>query len=147
MDLYDIPKQVGRQNVKRLGRGHGSGNGKTSGRGHNGAKSRSGYSRKTGFEGGQMPLYLRLPKRGFNKNTKIKNRHSIINIGKIEKLNVEKVNNRVLIDSGLIRKNTKSLKVLGKRDLSRSVTVYANFFSNNARQKIESNNGKVEVVT
>ena len=129
----------------RRGRGHGSGNGKTSGRGHKGQKSRSGSGGKSGFEGGQMPLYRRLPKRGFtNRNTK-----EIIAIN-IALLNVFEdgavVDIGALKNKGLVSNPRDGVKILGNGDLQKNLTVKVNYFSKSAKEKIEAAGGKAEVI-
>jgi large subunit ribosomal protein L15 len=129
----------------RVGRGTGSGNGKTSGKGHKGAKSRSGYSRKRGFEGGQMPLARRLPKRGFNnifaKPFEIVNLSSldIFEDGAIVDVNT-------LLEKGILRKCEYGVKILGNGELTKKLTIKANAFSESAKQKIEAAGAKAEVV-
>lgn len=129
----------------RCGRGHGSGNGKTSGRGHKGQKSRSGSGGKVGFEGGQMPLYRRLPKRGHNcRNTK-----EIIAIN-IQLLNVFEdgatVDVAALKQKGLVSNPRDGVKILGNGDIEKKLTVKVNYFSKAAAEKIKSAGGKAEVV-
>ena len=136
---------------KRLGRGTGSGTGKTSGRGHKGQKSRSGVSLK-GFEGGQMPLYRRLPKRGFNSMSK-KNLIAIISLSRIQEIikkkasiSTDKINLTTLQKSRLINKKYKKLKVLGPGDLKDKLTVEVNSISKSAKEKIEKLGGKVTLI-
>ena len=129
----------------RRGRGHGSGNGKTAGRGHKGQKSRSGAGGKVGFEGGQMPLYRRLPKRGFRcRNTK-----EIIAIN-VSMLNVfdngTVVTIEVLQQKGLVSNPRDGVKILGNGDLSKKLTVKVNQFSKTAEEKIAAAGGKAEVI-
>ncbi|MGH9799168.1 MAG: 50S ribosomal protein L15 [Blastocatellia bacterium] len=132
---------------KRLGRGQGSGFGKTSGRGNKGQKSRSGYSRKRGFEGGQMPLHRRLPKRGFTNI--FKREWAEVNLIRLEELFEAgaTVTPEVLVEKGLVRKSLKgSIAVLGKGELSKSLNITAHRFSESAKNKIEAAGGKAEVV-
>ncbi len=132
---------------KRLGRGQGSGLGKTSGRGNKGQKSRSGYSRKRGFEGGQMPLHRRLPKRGFTNI--FKREWAEVNLARLEELfdAGTTVTPEVLVEKGLVRKSLKgSVAVLGKGDLNKSLTISAHRFSESAKNKIEAAGGKAEVI-
>lgn len=132
---------------KRLGRGQGSGLGKTSGRGNKGQKSRSGYSRKRGFEGGQMPLHRRLPKRGFTNI--FKREWAEVNLARVEELfdAGATVTPEVLVEKGLVRKSLKgSVAILGKGDLSKSLTISAHRFSESAKNKIEAAGGKAEVI-
>ena len=139
-----------KKNTKRLGRGIGSSKGKTCGRGHKGQKSRSGVAIKS-FEGGQMPLYRRLPKRGF-KNFK-KNKIALINLSRIEKLlqgkkimNNSKISLLVLQKFKLINKKYKKLKLLGLGDIKEKFDVEVNFISNSAKKKIEKIGGKVTLI-
>jgi large subunit ribosomal protein L15 len=129
----------------RRGRGHGSGNGKTAGRGHKGQKARSGSGGKTGFEGGQMPLYRRLPKRGFhNRNTK-----EIVAIN-VSLLNVFEDGAEVTIEAlkqkGLLSNPRDGVKILGDGKLTKKLTVRVNRFSKNAEEKITAAGGKAEVI-
>ncbi len=130
----------------RVGRGTGSGNGKTSGKGHKGQKARSGYSRKPGFEGGQLPLFKRIPKRGFS-NYEFKTKYSVINV---EDLNVfeegVEVTPEILKDTGILKKQLDGVKILGNGVLEKKLNVKANSFTKSAKEKIESKGGKVEVI-
>ena len=126
---------------KRVGRGHGSGSGKTSGRGHKGAKARSGFRRQKGFEGGQMPLFRRIPKRGFNNV--FKTRYDIINVADLNRLDgVETVDLAVLVEQGIIKKRHGKLKVLGQGKLERKVVVTAAAFTESAKRQIEELGGE-----
>ncbi len=127
----------------RVGRGPGSGNGKTAGRGHKGAKSRSGYSRRRGFEGGQMPLIRRLPKRGF---TNIFARDvATVNVSDLDRFaDGTVVTPALLIQSGVIRKRHDAVKVLGDGELKKKLVVEAHAFSAGAKAKIEAAGGKAE---
>ncbi|MGA2406707.1 MAG: 50S ribosomal protein L15 [Bacteroidales bacterium] len=143
MDLSNLrPAKGSTKKSKRLGRGQGSGKGGTSTRGHKGAKSRSGYSRKIGFEGGQMPLQRRLPKGGF-KNINRKE-YKGINISTLqtlaEKHNIEKIDFEVLVMAGLVSKNAL-VKILGKGTLERKLEVHAHAFSKSAVEAIEAKKG------
>ena len=130
---------------KRLGRGPGSGHGKTAGRGHKGQKSRSGYSQRFGFEGGQMPLYRRVPKRGF-RNIFAK-RYAVLNIQDLNQFGEETtVTPELLIEQKLIRKRRSGVRVLGGGALKKKLTVRAHYFSGQARKKIEQAGGSVEVI-
>jgi large subunit ribosomal protein L15 len=127
------------------GRGHGSGNGKTSGRGHNGQKSRSGYSKRAGFEGGQWPLYRRIPKRGFNnRNTK-----DIVAIN-IDRFNIfddnAVIDIEAMVSSGLFSNPRDGVKILSNGELTKKLTIKANSFSKVAIEKIEAAGGKAEVI-
>ncbi len=148
MDLSNLkPAKGSTKGRKRIGRGQGSGYGGTSTRGHKGQKSRSGYSRKTGFEGGQMPLQRRVPKFGF-KNINRKEFKGI-NISTLQELSEEKkikdITVEILIDAGLVRK--KSLvKILGNGELKAKLNVKAHAFSKSAVEAIESLEGTVEII-
>ena len=128
----------------RRGRGHGSGNGKTAGKGHKGQKARSGAPR-IGFEGGQMPLYRRLPKRGFtNRNSKD---IVAINISDLERFRSgSTVTIEKMVESGLIKKTTDGVKILGNGEFTKEINVQANAFSASAKEKIEALGGTVEVI-
>jgi len=145
MPLSKLTPAIGsRKPAKRVGRGTGNGHGKTSCRGHNGDGSRSGSRRKRGFEGGQMPLQRRLPKRGFfNIFKKI---YVPINLGDINlHVGIEKeVDAQVLVKLGLLRSNDLPIKVLGNGDFEKAITIKANAFSKNAIEKIEKVGGKAE---
>ncbi len=144
MNLHNLkPAKGATHSDKRIGRGEGSGRGGTSTRGHKGAQSRSGYSRKKGFEGGQMPLQRRLPKYGFNNMNRIE--YKPINLSTlqalVEKSNVSDITVETLIDAGLISKNDL-VKILGNGTLSATVNVTAHAFSKSAVAAIEANKGK-----
>lgn len=128
----------------RRGRGHGSGNGKTAGKGHKGQKARSGAPRP-GFEGGQLPLYMRLPKRGFtNPNHK---EIVAINVDKLEKFNDgDVVTIEALLENGVISHPKDGVKILGNGELTKKLTVQVNAFSKSAKEKIEALGGKAEVI-
>jgi large subunit ribosomal protein L15 len=129
---------------QRIGQGMGSGRGKFSGRGAKGAKSISGYSRMRGFEGGQMPLHRRLPKRGF---TNIFHKEfAIVNVGALEAQEAASFDPGNLLELGLIKKLKHGLKVLGTGDLTRKITVKAHMFSEAAKKKIEAAGGTAEVI-
>lgn len=131
---------------KRVGRGPGSGLGKTSGRGEKGQKARSGYSRKPGFEGGQLPLYRRLPKRGFS-NAKFKTVYAVINLSDLNNFeDGAEVTPEILKDMGLVKNGLDGIKVLGNGTLEKKLTVKAHKFSNVAKEQIEKLGGKVEVI-
>jgi len=145
MDLSNLkPAKGSVKRNKRLGRGQGSGKGGTSTRGHKGAKSRSGYSKKKGFEGGQMPLQRRVPKYGF-KNINRKD-YKAINLGVIqalaEKNKLAKIDMEVLVSAGLVSKNAM-VKILGKGELDKKLEVHAHAFSKSAVAAIEAKNGTV----
>ncbi len=135
-----------RQRPKRVGRGPGSGSGKTSGRGHRGQQSRSGYSRRLWFEGGQMPLYRRLPRRGFN-NKNFATRYTIVNVQDLEVFDASaEVDLDKILEIGVTSLETKLLKVLGKGEITKPLTVMAHKFSESAKQKIEAAGGKAIVI-
>ena len=129
----------------RKGRGAGSGNGKTAGKGHKGQNARSGGGVRPGFEGGQIPLYRRLPKRGFN-NVFAKH-YAIVNVSDLEVFDNDAViTTEVLLEKRIIRKALDGVKILGRGELTKKVTVQAAIFSAGAKEKIESVGGKCEVV-
>jgi large subunit ribosomal protein L15 len=145
MDLSNLrPAKGSVKKVKRLGRGQGSGKGGTSTRGHKGAKQRSGYSRKVGFEGGQMPLQRRVPKFGFKNVNRVE--YKGINISTLqeiaEKNNLEKIDLGVLLEAGFVSKNAM-VKILGKGTLDRKLEVHAHAFSKSAVEAIEAKQGTV----
>jgi len=145
MNLSNLKPPAGQvKNRKRVGRGMGSGTGKTSTRGHKGARSISGYSIMRGFEGGQMPLHRRLPKRGFTNI--FKKQFALINLGRLDKMQGDTFSVESLMASGIIKKLGDGLKVLGSGELTRPITVEAHLFSASAKQKIEAAGGKVEVI-
>ena len=128
----------------RKGRGAGSGSGKTAGKGHKGQNARSGGGVRPGFEGGQIPLYRRLPKRGFNN--KFAAEYAVINVDKLNAFeNGETVNAEALINKGIIRKAYDGVKVLGGGELTKKLTVEAKIFSASAAEKIKAAGGKTEV--
>ena len=131
---------------KRVGCGEGSGHGKTSGKGGKGQTARSGGSIRPGFEGGQMPLYRKLPHRGFN-NYEFRTSYAVVNVGDLAKLDekITEVNAEVLVQAGLIRGGEKSVKILGDGELSRALKVTAAKFSESAKAKIEKAGGQAIV--
>jgi large subunit ribosomal protein L15 len=148
MDLSNLrPAKGSVKKGKRLGRGQGSGRGGTATRGHKGAKSRSGYSKKVGFEGGQMPLQRRVPKSGFKNINRVE--YKSINISTLqaiaEKHNIEKIDVRVLINAGFINKNAL-VKILGNGVLERKIEVHAHAFSKSAKEAIEAKQGTVVIL-
>ena len=148
MDLSNLkPAKGSTKKGKRLGRGQGSGRGGTSTRGHKGAKSRSGYSKKIGFEGGQMPLQRRVPKYGFKNINRIE--YKGINISILqeiaEKLNIEKIDLETLRNTGLINKKAL-VKILGNGSLERKIEVHAHAFSKSAKEAIEAKQGTVVIL-
>ena len=146
MKLNELSPAMGSTHVaKRKGRGHATGNGKTAGRGHKGQKARSGGGTRIGFEGGQMPLARRIPKRGFN-NIFAKPLDAI-NVSALEKFeNGAVVDTAALLDAGILSKCRYGFKVLGNGELSKNLTVKAAAFSESAKAKIEAAGGKAEVV-
>ncbi len=133
---------------KRVGRGPGSGHGKTSGRGHKGAKSRSGWSTRAGWEGGQMPLFRRLPKRGFN-NKNFRKSYTIINVGDLDRfVESDVVDLAAVLAAGLVskEKHTDLFKVLGNGEVTRKLTLRVDAASESARKKIEAAGGSVEIL-
>lgn len=146
MELSNLTYAPGsRKNRKRVGRGIGSGHGGTSTRGHKGLYSRSGSSRKPGFEGGQMPLQRRIPKRGFTNIFRVE--FQTVNLDKLAKLEgVAVVNLEVLLERRLIRKKNVRVKVLGSGELAKAFEVHAHSFSKSAKEKIEKAGGKAVVV-
>ena len=147
MKLHELEKNIGATHAKkRVGRGSGSGLGKTSGRGQKGQKARSGGSINPVFEGGQLPLYRRIPKRGF-KNAMFKTTYAVINV---EELNVFEdgtvVTPALLKETGIIKNQLDGVKVLGNGELSKKLTVQVNAYSESAKQKIEAAGGKAEVI-
>ena len=146
MKLHELSPVAGSTHVgKRKGRGHGSGNGKTGGRGHKGQKARSGGKVRVGFEGGQMPLVRRIPKRGFNNVfAKPLTAVNVIALNNFE--DGATVDAAALIDAGIIAECPNGLKVLGNGNLTKKITVKAAAFSESAKEKIEQAGGKAEVV-
>jgi large subunit ribosomal protein L15 len=132
------------ENKKRVGRGMGSGMGKTSTRGHKGQGSRSGSSLMRGFEGGQMPLHRRLPKRGFTNI--FKTEYEVVNLERLAGIDEKEITPDVLRKAGVVNSKNALVKVLGNGDLSKAVTVHAHKFSKSAQEKIEKAGGKVQVL-
>lgn len=137
---YELIKPESTKDRKRVGRGTSSGHGKTSCRGQKGQKSRSGSKRKAGFEGGQMPLQRRVPKRGFNNV--FKQYYQTVNLGQILKTDSEIINPEILLEMRIIKKADKLVKILGKAELGRSVKITADAFSDSARECIEKAGGE-----
>ena len=146
MKLHELhPAEGSTSAQKRLGRGSGSGLGKTSGKGHKGAKARSGGGKRPGFEGGQMPLYRRVPKRGFNNI--FGTEYAEVNIERLEAFeDGAVVDAKALIEARIIRKELDGVKVLGGGELTKKLTVKAAKFSASAKEKIEAVGGKAEVI-
>ena len=147
MKLHELSPAEG--SVKegfRKGRGAGSGNGKTAGKGHKGQNARSGGGVRPGFEGGQLPLYRKLPKRGFN-NARFGKQYAVINVESLNKFNDgDVVDCAALLAAGIIKNTFDGLKVLGDGELTKKLTVKAAVFSASAKEKIEAVGGKTEVV-
>ena len=146
MKLHELQPNPGSTTAsKRLGRGSGSGLGKTSGKGHKGAKARFGGGKRPGFEGGQMPLYRRVPKRGF-RNV-FRTEYAFVNVEQLETFNNgDTVTVDALLERRIIRKELDGVKVLGDGQLTKKLTVQANAFSASAKEKIEALGGKAEVI-
>ena len=144
--LEDLkPNKGAVKKVVRVGRGRSSGCGKTSSRGNNGEGQRSGRSSKRGFEGGQMPAFRRLPKlKGFNNVFALNT--SAVNVSALEKLDTKEVTLEVLIENKLVHPSTEVLRILGNGELTKKVTVKANYVTESAKEKIETAGGKVEIV-
>ncbi len=139
------PKPNSTKKGKMIGKGSGSGHGKTSCKGHKGQKARAGYSRKLGFEGGQMPLVRRIPKRGFTNRNK-----EIFNIVNVEDLNVfedgKEINLQSLLEKGIVREKASKIKILGNGELKKKLLIKAHAFSKSALEKIKSVNGQFEII-
>ena len=145
MNLSGLRPPAGQTRArKRIGRGMGSGTGKTAGRGHKGQKAVSGFAQKRGFEGGQMPVHRRLPKRGFTNI--FKRQFAIVNLGRLDKLGGDAFNADRLIELGVIHKLGDGLKVLGGGQLTRAISVEAHQFSKSAADKISKAGGKAQVI-
>ena len=146
MKLHELkPAPGSRRTRKRVGRGPGSGLGKTSGRGHKGQKSRSGYSSKPGFEGGQMPLHRRLPKRGFTNI--FRKTFRTVNIDRLNGFEGgTTIDPDALLRAGLLRKGRDAVKILGNGEIKVAITVRAHKFTKSAKEKIEAAGGKAEVL-
>ncbi len=146
MKLHELsPAPGSKKDCFRKGRGAGSGNGKTAGKGHKGQNARSGGGVRPGFEGGQLPLYRKLPKRGFKNHFKVE--YAIVNVSALDKFaDGETVNLDKLMETGVINKPLDGLKVLGNGEITKKLTVQASVFSASAKEKIEAAGGKTEVV-
>ena len=147
MKLHELaPAEGSVKPAWRKGRGPGSGNGKTAGKGHKGQNARSGGGVRPGFEGGQLPIYRKLPKRGFS-NYKFAKNYAIVNVSDLNKFNDgDTVNLAALMEAGVIRKPLCGLKVLGNGELTKKITVEAAVFSASAKEKIEAAGGKTQVI-
>jgi large subunit ribosomal protein L15 len=145
MNLSQLKPPPGQKHKKqRIGQGMGTGRGKYSGRGAKGAKSVSGYSRMRGFEGGQMPLHRRLPKRGFTNI--FRKEYAIVNVSRFEELEGDVFDAAKLIELGVVRKLKSGLKILGSGELKRKISIKANVFSKAAIEKIQAAGGTAEVI-
>ena len=145
MNLSNIKPPKGQvKKQRRVGQGMGSGRGKFSGRGAKGQKSISGYSRMRGFEGGQMPLHRRLPKRGFTNI--FREEWCVVNLAKLEKLEGDSFSPAILVELGVVSKLEKGLKILASGTLTRKITVHAHAFSEEAKKKIEAAGGTAEII-
>ena len=146
MKLHELSPAPGSvKDVKRIGRGHGSGNGKTAGKGHKGQKARAGRGIRAGFEGGQMPLHRRIPKRGFNNI--FATPYVAINVAVLNRFeDGAVVNTEALLNAGIINKAPYGVKVLGNGKLEKKLTVQVAAFSESAKAKIEAAGGKAEVI-
>ena len=147
MKLNELQRNIGAtQKKKRVGRGPGSGLGKTSGKGQKGQKARSGASINPVFEGGQLPLYRRIPKRGFT-NAKFKTVYAVVNLSQLNVFEDGTVVTPALLkDTGIVKKQLDGVKVLGSGELTKKLTVRANAFTRSAIEKINNNGGKTEVI-
>jgi large subunit ribosomal protein L15 len=147
MKLHELsPAPGSTKDAKRVGRGHGSGHGKTSGKGHKGQKARAGKGPRVGFEGGQMPLQRRVPKRGFNNIFATK--FAVVNLADLERVfsDGQVVDIEALRQAGLIKKPLDGVKVLGNGELSKKLTVKVNAYSETAKAKIEAAGGTAEII-
>lgn len=146
MKLHELsPNPGSTKEVKRVGRGHGSGNGKTAGKGHKGQNARSGGGVRPGFEGGQTTLARRIPKRGFNNI--FATEYAVVNVSDLDRfVDGTVVDTELLIASGLIKKELDGVKILGNGELTKNLTVKATAFSASAKEKIEKAGGKAEVM-
>ena len=143
-DVFAV--KTGRRARKRVGRGSGSGTGKTAGRGAKGQRSRSGFSRRAFFEGGQMPLFRRIPKRGFN-NANFEETYALVNVRDLKRFNPnDDVTAESLRSKGLVKKARKRIKLLGEGDVDRPLTVKVHKVSASAREKVEKAGGTVEII-
>lgn len=145
MKMHELGPAYGATTKRKIvGRGIGSGTGKTAGKGHKGQKARTGGKIRRGFEGGQTPLYRRIPKRGFNNH--FAKEYAIINVADLEVFdNDTTVDSKVLIEKGLIKKELDGVKILGNGELTKKLTVVATKFSKSAESKIQAVGGKIEV--
>ena len=147
MRLHDLrPRPGARHRKKRLGCGESSGHGKTSGKGHKGQKARSGGSIRIGFEGGQMPLIRRAPRRGFN-NAAFSTDYAPVNLRDLAKISVDRVDESLLRSMGIVKGRWAGVKLLGEGEIARGVTLVVHAVSASARAKVEAAGGKIEIVS
>ena len=145
MNLSNLqPAKKSKKKTRRVGRGPGSGRGKTAGRGTKGQKSISGYSSKRGFEGGQMPLHRRLPKRGFTNIFRREYRE--VNLNRLEKIKKKEVKLKDLLEAGLVKKETALVKILGRGEIASPKTIHAHKFSRSSQKKIEEAGGRAVLI-
>ena len=145
MKLHSLkPSKGATQSKKRPGRGHGSGLGRTAGRGEKGYHARSGSKNRSWFEGGQMPIHRRLPKRGFS-NSLFRKTYQVVNLQAINELGLETVDAQILHEKGLVQSALQPIKILGDGNIKSSVKVTASCFSKSAKEKIEQAGGSIEV--
>jgi large subunit ribosomal protein L15 len=145
MNLSNLhPAKNSRKNKRRVGRGPGSGRGKTSGRGTKGQKSISGYSRKRGFEGGQMPLVRRVPKRGFTNI--FKKEYKEVNLDRLNAIKKTKIDPKEMVEARILKKETQAVKILGRGDITSAKKIYANKFTRSAQKKIEEAGGEAILI-
>jgi large subunit ribosomal protein L15 len=143
MESYNLTKPSSHKRRKRIGCGNSSGHGKTSTKGHKGQKARTGVSLRPGFEGGQMPIHRRIPKRGFTNN--FRNEFQIINVSQLEKIQGAEVNSEILKKSDLVKSAECAIKIIGNGNITKAFTVSADAFSASAKEKIEKAGGKAIV--
>ena len=145
MELHDLkPPKGSKKSRKRVGRGTGSGLGKTSGRGHKGQRSRSGFTQRIGYEGGQMPLHRRVPKFGFTNI--FKKEFQIVNLAALNRFEAGEITGETLMQAGLVKNTKIPIKILGKGEVEKAFTIKAAAFSKTAVAKIEAAGGKTEVI-
>jgi large subunit ribosomal protein L15 len=143
MELYKIKKPSSHKNRKRIGCGNSSGHGKTSGKGHKGQNARTGVTIRANFEGGQMPISRRIPKRGFTNN--FRTEYQIVNLSQISKLSESEVSIEVMKKAGLIKSETNPVKILASGEISKAFKITADVFSASAKDKIEKSGGQALV--
>jgi len=146
MKLHTLIKSGGRKSRKRIGRGEGSGRGKTSGRGHKGQRARSGSSLRPGFESGHVPMYRKLPKRGFS-NFNFRTEYAIVNVGDLGRVEGDTVDRDSLVRAGLVRSSSTLVKVLGEGEVEKAFTVRVDKVSSSARAKLEKAGGSIETLS